>query len=460
MSNLWTSLSSAGRALEAQRFGLDIAGQNIANVNTPGYTRRTVDLAAVAPQEAHSAGGGVDAVRLRSFRDELIERRLRQEQPAVSREAAVADLLAVIEVALGSAGQSIDARLSGFFDAFSRLADDPLSGPARQEVIVEARGLGDALRAVARALGDAARDADLRIRRGIEEVNALATRIARANQQVMGIGETAPQALHLRDDATEAIRQLSEMLDVSTIQRPDGAADVTFGNGRPLVIGGTAYAITTPSQPPSGYAPVQTGDTDATGEIAGGSLGGWVRVRDVLVPDYLTRLDQIAYELSQRVNAVHDAGFDATGVDAGNFFTPIASVAGAASLLVVDPTISADVKRLAAAGVAALGDNQAARSMAALRDVKALDGASATLLDGWANLVYRVGRDAKTAQDEHRGRGEVLGQLESLRDAVSGVSLDEEAVTMLKFQRAYEANARFFRAIDDTLATLLDLMGR
>ncbi len=93
MSSLFSSLTSAARALDAQRFGLDVTGQNIANVNTPGYTRRVIDMAAVPPESNRTAGRGVDVVAVRSARDLLIERRLQQEVPAERREGALADVL-------------------------------------------------------------------------------------------------------------------------------------------------------------------------------------------------------------------------------------------------------------------------------------------------------------------------------------------------------------------------------
>ena len=106
----------------------------------------------------------------------------------------------------------------------------------------------------------------------------------------------------------------------------------------------------------------------------------------------------------------------------------------------------------------AAGDNQTAKAIAAIRDARVVGGAS-TLAESWSQLVYRVGSDSQTAQSQQKGRQEVVDQVERLRDQVSGVSLDEEAATMLRFQRAYEANARYFSTVDQVLATLLHLVG-
>ena len=120
--------------------------------------------------------------------------------------------------------------------------------------------------------------------------------------------------------------------------------------------------------------------------------------------------------------------------------------------------MAADARLLSAAGVANGGDNQNARAIAALREQAVLNGNTATLSDAWGDLVYRVGRDTRSALDEMRSRAEIVSQVDALRDEVSGVSLDEEAMNLLKFQRAYEANARFFTTVDRMLEMLLNMV--
>ncbi len=86
------------------------------------------------------------------------------------------------------------------------------------------------------------------------------------------------------------------------------------------------------------------------------------------------------------------------------------------------------------------------------------NGGTATLIDGWSQLVYRVGRDAQAAEQEQKTRAEIVSQVEELRDQVSGISLDEEAMQMMKYQRAYEAIARYFNAVNSTLDVLLQAL--
>ena len=125
MSDLFGILSSTARSLEAQRMGLDVTGQNIANINTPGYSRRVVDIAAVPPPDRQSAGGGAEVQSIRSERDRLIERRLGLETSGAERYATMADELGMVESSLGTGDASLDTRLNDFFDSLSQLADRP-----------------------------------------------------------------------------------------------------------------------------------------------------------------------------------------------------------------------------------------------------------------------------------------------------------------------------------------------
>jgi flagellar hook-associated protein 1 len=457
VSDLLGSLYSATRALQAQHIGLDTTGQNIANVNTPGYSRRVVDFAAIPPEERFSAGRGAEVTGIRAQRDRMIERRLEQEMTASSRESAVADALGIIQAALGTSGQSIDARLTELFDSFSRLSESPTSAVARQEVVLQGTVLAAAFRDTASRFAQAQRDADRRIEGAVEEVNALAKRIAALNDSISRASNTGG-GLQQQDEQAELVRQLAQLADISVLQGADGGVDISMAGGRALVVGDNSYTLDTTPTGPLGLVAINLGGDVITDEITGGEIGGLLYARDVHVPDYLQRLDTLAFELADAVNTLHADGYDLNGNTGQDFFafsTPPVGVAGAASALIIDPAVAADSSRIAAAEADLPGDNRVARELANLRDAGVLDGGTATLTDGWSQLVYRVGRDVQSAQDERAVRAEIVSQVETLRDQVSGISLDEEAMQLMKFQRAYEANARFFRVIDQTLETLM-----
>jgi flagellar hook-associated protein 1 FlgK len=457
MSGLFGMLSSTAKSLDTQRYGLDVTGQNIANANTAGYTRRVVDFAAIPPADQRlNAGNGVEVLAVRSLRDRFFDRRLFEERPAEQREQAIADALSLVEASFGTATTGLNARLGSFFDAWGELADAPTSSAARSAVLAQGQSLATEFRDTGARLQAATSDVDTRIRGMVAEVNALAAQLASLNEKIGGAGSAG--ALTLRDEQTEVLKKIAGFVDVETIEHPDGTVQVSWGFGRPLVIGANAYPIALQDAPVTGLAQLYSDTSNATGEIQGGQLAGLLQTRDQLIPDYRTRLDTLAYEVVQQVNTLHDAGFTLGGADAPVFFQPLAGPAGAATLMQVDAAVVGNATLVAAAGVAATpGDNAQARALAQLRDATVLSGGSATFGAYWTDLVYQVGQDRRVAMAEQRTRGEVVRQIENLRDSVSGVSLDEEAAGMMRFQRAYEANARFFSVINETLDTLLNL---
>jgi flagellar hook-associated protein 1 FlgK len=449
----------AARSLDAQRFGLDVVGQNIANVNTEGYTKRVTELAAVPPTDRWSAGGGVEIVGSRAMRDRLIDRRVREEYSGEQREAAVSAQLGVVEVAVGAAGRSLDAALDDFFDAFAALADTPTSATARQEVVIQGEALGAAFDDVATRFEAARRDLDQQVRSTTEQINDLAQRIAGLNLKLSGTSPTSPEGASLRDEVNRAVEQLAGLVNVNAIEREGGGFDIDFAGGHPLVIGERAYAVSVTDNP-AGYADVTSGGDIVTGGVTGGTLGGLLHVRDVGLPDYQGRLDELAADVVAQVNARHRSGFDLNGAAGVDFFQPIAP-AGAASAVKVNASLTATggtALVVASGSATATGDNAVARSLAALRQQPITGGGSATASEAWAQLVYRVGRDRASASAAESTQAEVLRQIQNLQDSVSGVSLDEEAADLIRFQRAYEANARYFTTIDQTLETLLNMV--
>jgi flagellar hook-associated protein 1 FlgK len=453
---LFRTLSGVARALDAQRYGLDVTGQNIANVNTPGYSRRTIDLIPVAPEAPGTAGRGVDVVGIRALRDRLLEARLTNEIPSQTREAAMAEALAVVESALGTPGSSIDASLEKFFDSFAELSEMPTSASHRDSVLIQGENLAAAFRDMAARLGAARHDADRQVRGNVDDINAILERIAALNVSIGG-ASSMEKSLHARDEQQQLVRQLSELADVRVLDRQEGGVDISIGNGRPIIVGETTYKLSVSNAPPLGYAAISVNGTDITSEIDAGRLGGFLQVRDANIPDYQGRLDTLAFSVATEVNTVHAAGYDQTGALAGTFFTIPAGVAGAAAALTVRPALAGDRRLISAGSTAEAGNNDTARAIADLRQATVLNGNTATLAEGWGQIVYRVGRDSKSAADERDSRQAIVRQVDALRDAVSGISLDEEAMNLMKFQRAYEANARFFQVIDSTLETLLSL---
>jgi flagellar hook-associated protein 1 FlgK len=456
MSGLIASLASATRALDAQQYGLDITGQNIANLNTDGYVRRTTTLAEVPPTNPNGAGGGVTIVGATAQRDYYLEGRILDETPPEQQQSAIADSLSVVQTSLGAAGSSLDASLTSFFDAWRTLSEDSTSSISRDGVVLQGKLLAGSFNDMARRLGDAQRSADTAIRSGVAQLNNLSQQVAKLNESIGGANGANVESV--KDQQAVLLNQMAQLTSITVLRQPDGTADVTLAKGEPLVVGANPYALNVTSAGGTGLAVIKSGGVDITSELTSGKIGGLLQVRDTLVPDYVDRLDQIAYAVVDQVNTAHAAGYDANGNTGNNFFTPLGSASGAAAAIAVDPTLAGDSTMVAASQTGTAGDNQVAKTIADLRDARVMNGNSATFGDSWSQLVYQVGNDAKTAQLNQQNRSDVLSAIQTLKDSISGVSLDEEAGEMLKFQRAYQANAQFFGVVSSTLDMLMSMV--
>jgi flagellar hook-associated protein 1 FlgK len=335
--------------------GLDVAGQNLANINTVGYTRRVLVLGEVPPTDPMNAGRGVDVLGVRASRDSFVEGRLRREQQGAAFEDAIVSGLATVEVAAGEPGSGLDARLTSFFDAFSTLSDDVRSVAARDNVVRQGQALASAFNDMATALDNGRRDADRSIRGMVDEVNDLADHVAELNARIMSaVGDVEA----LKDERDVKLARLTELTGGAVVTRLDGAVDVTVGQGRALVMGETSYDIGVTSGA-LGLAVLTLGVNDVTSEIAGGAIGGLFHFRDTILPGYGAQLDQLAYDVATQVNTLHAASSISTAPRATSSRRP--AVAGAASLTAVDAAVAGDAL-VAGSSTDASGDNQTARA--------------------------------------------------------------------------------------------------
>jgi flagellar hook-associated protein 1 FlgK len=355
------------------------------------------------------------------------------------------------------AGTSVDRDITEFFDAFAALAQDATSPIARQAVLLKGGLLATGFHDASSRLADSIRAADAEVRDGVTEINTIASKITALNAAIRSTAGADSETL--KDQLGVALKALAGLTTTAVLTRADGGVDVTIGGGRPLVIGDTAYALAVTSTGPSGLASVSISGTDVTSELTDGKVGGLLHVRDTLIPGYKAKLDQLAFGVIQQVNTAHRTGFDLNGDPGGDFFTPQGAAAGAADVFAVNPGVAADGNLIAASATGAVGDNRTAQMIAALRDARVAGSAgTATFTQAWSQLVYQVASDAQEALTTQKSRHDIVTTLTRLRDSVSGVSLDEEASTMLKFQRAYEANAKYFSTVSDMLDTLMGMV--
>jgi len=448
------------RALHAAQLGLTVTGQNIANVNTPGYSRQSVLLSASPTDGANLRliGTGVTIDGVRQFRDYFVDSRLRTETAISGRLLAQRDALSPVDAAFNeTSGNGISSAMSGFFSAFQALETNPNSLPLRTDVVSKANTMAVAFSATRARLTGIRSDADRQLRDQVDQVNGLAQQVADLNVRISTAEHSATSASELRDQRGEVIRQLSEMTGVRSVEDQNGMATLTLADGQALVSGNQVNALQVQDTLPDGLAAVMiNGQTAAIGD---GRLRG-LQDSIAAVGGQITSLDDLAGSIAARVNTLHTSGTDLNGNAGANFFAVPAAGPITAANLAVSAAIKADVKLVVASPLAppATSATIAGAIGSLLTDPTSTAGSrTGSFSSIFASIVSDAGSGVKSVDDALMTQQAILAQATAQRDAVSGVSLDEEAINLLQYQKSYEAAARFLKVADDMTQTILSL---
>ncbi len=448
------------KALRANQLGLTTTGQNIANVNTPGYTRQEVILASLPPSInlPSAPGSGVDVIKIEAFRNEFIESRLRTETSTNGRLTAQQQALTPLDAAFNDTGTGgINSSLNSFFSAFRNLDVNPTSTALRTNVVESANALGAAFSATRSRLGDIQTQADKLLQGNISDVNSLVDKIAKLNTQI-GNGENSNvNNNELVDERGGLLNQLSEYVDINITKNEDSSLTVSLSDGRALVLNDQVFQLQANSTPPNGLTSITLNGQPAiinNGRIKGllDSIGQ--------VGTKISDLDNLAGAVASRVNTLHQTGIDLNGNAGGDFFVSSNGNAISAANLSVSSSIKTDPRLLAAAEAGkGSGDGTNARQIANLltdnnTQVGSRKGSFSNI---YASLVSEAGQALKTTQDSLSTQQAILAQTSEQRNAFSGVSLDEETVNLLRYQRAFEAAARFLKVSDEITKTIIAL---
>ena len=466
MSSLFAGLHIGERALQAQQFALETTQRNITNANTPYYSRQRVNFIPGDPIGfgAIAPGGGVISVSADAFRNRFIDYRVTQElQPQGENDAVIAALDQVDALLNESDGKGLQAALSEFFASFSSLSNAPEDRSLRRQVLVSAQGLAHEFVRVYEGLQSIQTSNDRAVADTVSEINSTTSAIAELNSRIaQAHGLDSNEEFALRDQRQAMLDKLAGLVDVSYWETESGAVTLATAGGAILVAEDNSYQMAAVTQPGTSYLQIVVGGENITSDIGSGKLGGLIKVRDSMLPDYLARLDDMAASLIESVNTQHALGADLAGQQGGSFFTPFTplipgSDSGAARSISVAIT---DPAKIAAAGLTeGPGSNANARLLAGIGDSKIVGSGTATLEQYYSDLVFIAGSQASTAKAASETQSNILLQLQNQRDSISGVNLDEEAVNIIKYQKAYQASARYITVLNDLTEEVLGILG-
>jgi flagellar hook-associated protein 1 FlgK len=464
----FSGLSSALSSLYAQRRGMDVAGQNIANANTEGYSRQRTDLQSVggSPVPAtysipDGSSGGVSVSGVTRVLDAFLEARGRVEHAQNSYLADQNRVYTNVEHAFGELGSSgLQAQLSKLWSSWHDLANQTGNDAARSQVIAQSITVTDTLHSTREALGSLFSTTREQLDAYATDVNTTAAQVARLNQAVVRGTQAGLPVNELADQRDALVMHLTELTGATAVLRDNGSMDVSLG-GSGLVSGDVARQLKTPAggaqnldDGAAGLVTLSWADNNAQVIVPGGQIASSLEALNSVVPQYAGLLDGVASTLVNMVNTQHKLGYDLNGTKGTEFFKPISGTVTAANIAV----LITDPKKLAASST------QSASSGGTL------DGANADLIagiglaagspdQGYRTLVANLGVAAQRADQRATMQDSLMKDMDGARQAQSGVNLDEEMTNLITFQRAYQAASRVISTIDSTLDTLINHTG-
>jgi len=459
MSGLNQILNTATSTLLGQQKAISVASKNLANVNTAGYQRRSAQFS------PNGATGGIAVSELRNTADRYIGGKLLLQESRFGAADASRTILASVDQMFGLGDDSIGSRLDGLFNSIRGLETDPANLDLRREVISTAETFVAKVSATALSLEAEQRRADQSIDGVVNEVNDLTGQIAQLNRQITELGNTSEGAGDLMDRREQLVNDLAGKIQINRLEAPDGSLTILFDGGHPLVDKG--YAASLSATPDAAYANMRridmTGPSgsvrEITGQIDGGQLGGILNARDRDLPAVLDRLDRLAYEFANEFNAVHSAGHGTDGVTGRNFFVPPPTMSGAARNMAIESGVAQDPGQIAAATTAAtaVGGNDNLANLLGTEDANLAAGGVRTFREEIADITSLVGRTVRANQEAHAGAQAELDTLNAMRESEVGVSIDEEMLDIVRFQRAYQAGAKLVQTANSMFDAVINM---
>jgi flagellar hook-associated protein 1 len=469
MPDIYGILNLGREAILTQQKAVDVTGHNIANVNTPGYSRQRVNMETNTPISFSPGqmGTGVRATEIQRIYDRFLGTQINNENQDLGRWEARKGVLERVEMILDeSEGYGLNNAMSEFWNAWQDLTNNPSGSAERVALLNKSEILADGFQKVRSDIVQIQKDIDTIITGTVEEINLVSDEIAHLNRKISQTEANGQNANDYRDERDLLVKQLSEMIAINTYENSDGKVTVLAGGGRPLVENVYSWNLSTATNA-SGFQDVVVLDGDGnqvniTDDISAGKLRGWIEARDEAIPDYLDRLDTLASSIMSQVNAVHGSGFGlsvdpSTGLPyaGGDFFTGTS----AADMSVASDIIN-DTNRIAASSTreGVPGDNGNAVAMANLQNVLTMNGNTSTFDTYYNSMVTDIGIEVRKAESNFDHQTSMVAQLDNYRESVSGVSLDEEMVNLIKFQHAYDAAAKLISTTDELLVTIINMV--
>ena len=462
------------QGLDSNRQALSTTSNNIANANTPGYSRQRAVLATndQPPQgQVHLPGVNVQAtIRIH---DKFVQNQIIDESQALGSAQARAAGLKRVESMVHNNAYRVGDLLNNFFNDFRDLSANPEVSALRSNVMFSAQEAVNGFRSLSNNVSALKDDLDMQIGVAVEKVNTLAKEVADLNGKIAHFEAKGEAPNELLDRRDMAVQEIATKLGLQKSTDEKDHVNLSAGGVGILVNGTTFNELVVMRTPEKGDKTAGSVDVfvrdgeglrEATHLIRQGEIGGMIHVRDEVINPTLKHLDSIAFSFAKNINQVHREGVGADGLNGRDMFE-VASEDGAAHLI----SLSKDVQKNASAIAVGLvpdapGDNRIALAISDLQNKALLSDEPnvenpgpnrQTLNESLNTLVGRVAVQVEHEDHLFKHQEAILNQLENYRQSISGVNLDEEAVAMMQYQSVFNASAKAMKMGDELLQTIL-----
>lgn len=456
--SLTSLLSIARSALLTQQRAIDVTGHNIANAQTPGYSRQRLALQAETPLNTGwgQIGRGVTAAGIERLRDGFLDESYRRENGDLGRFNTMKDLLGQVDALFSEPTDvGIANGIDQLFSAFADLANDPTGQTPRTLVRQSAENLTARFQEADARLSSMTGEVRARLDDAVSTINNITRQIADLNTRIRSAGAGLRESPDLKDKRDLLVDELSGMIGVRTVEREDGTIGVLAGDA--LLVDGAQVSDLEVRDSENGGLVVGAKNVPTGVNLSTGSLSGLVELSSKTIPGMRAQLNQLVSGIVREFNAIHSAGRTASGGTGINFFAPDGLTANTMRL---SDDIRASIGNIAAGTTGAPGDNATALSIAGLRTRGVGSFNGDTIGGAFQRLVSSLAVSVADATSKAEAQSTLVLNADATRQSVAGVSIDEELTTLISQQSAYSAAARLVTVADEMIQDVLNMVGR
>jgi len=470
MAGLFDALNSARTSLEVNQKSIEIVGNNISNVNTEGYSRQYAQFSQYPAVNFGDffIGQGVKISDIQRDHDVFIQNQLVDKSADYGYQNAQARPLSELERIFAVTEENLATDVDNLFDAWQELSTNPSDLVLRDVVIQRGEILSTNFNNTITELNEVQENINDTLISKVDDINSKLQEIADLNSRIYTIEINGQSANTARDRRELLARQLAETVGAQSFYNNQGMLNIQLPGGLPLVQGNTAMQLAAVSTGSTVEVQLHAGGVTRTLDQnnIGGEFKGYLYLRDEFIPNLKDDLDRLAYEITTQINTQHAAGAGLDSVTGRNFFVDPPNLAAAPP---TDPwhdaargmAVAVTSAEQIAAGQAptppdlvAPGDNRNALLLANLDETYLIDGID-NFNGYYGKLTARIGLETNQNTLSLQGAEDAVVQLDNLRDGLSGVSLEEEMIELISFQRGFESSAKFLTTVDEMMAVLL-----